>query len=181
VFFVRSEEVIPCPCCHGLLGVIGSRARGYIQGSGEKVILIIRRLRCKECRKIHHELPNILVHYKRYDAASIEEVVTDQSPAVAADESTLYRLRTWFAGWADYTVGCLVAIALRVRLSVEEVSSSLQSPLERIGHYVGRETGWLGRTVRPIANIHLWTHTRSACLSEPPPSTVMLSLPNGGV
>ena len=165
MFFVWSEEVLPCPCCHGHLVVIGSRRRGYIQSSGEKTLLVIRRLRCEVCRKIHHELPNILVPYKRYDAASIEETVSQPKPAVAADESTLLRLRQWFAAWSTYAVGCLAAVAHRFDLPVQESSTPSQSPLQIIGRFVGDADGWLARVVRPIANTHLWIHTRSACLS----------------
>ncbi len=61
------------------------------------VVLIIRRLRCCECEKIHHELPDILVPYKRYGNESFEVVVSgDNNHSVAADESTIYRLRSWF-------------------------------------------------------------------------------------
>jgi hypothetical protein len=161
--------------------VIGSRHRGFIESSGAKKSLIIRRMRCEPCRRVHHELPSMLVPYKRYDAASIEEVVEKSNPAVAADESTLYRQRQWFAFWSDYAVECLLAIALQFNLPVESMSSSLHSPLQRIGHYVGNKAGWLGRTVRPIANSHLWIQTRSACLSASSKATVMLSLPDGGV
>lgn len=165
MFFVRSKEILPCPCCNGYLGVIGSRRRGYIQSSGDKATLVIRRMRCEDCRKIHHELPNILVPYKRYDAASIEEVVSQSNPAVAADESTIVRLRQWFAAWSTYAVGCLAAVAHRFNLPVQELSAPEQSLLQIIGRFVGDADHWLARTVRPIANTHLWIHTRSACLS----------------
>lgn len=126
---------------------------------------MIRRLRCETCRKIHHELPNILVPYKRYDAASIEQVVSQPNPTVAADESTLLRLRQWFAAWSTYAVGCMDAVAHRFNLPVKGWSNPSQSPLRTIGHYVGDADGWLARAVRPIANTYLWIHTRSACLS----------------
>ncbi|MGI6435620.1 MAG: DUF6431 domain-containing protein [Syntrophomonadaceae bacterium] len=47
-------EQLPCPCCSGKLKVIGSRQRKCITASGEKIVLIIRRLRCIECNRIHH-------------------------------------------------------------------------------------------------------------------------------
>lgn len=122
-------------------------------------------MRCEACRKIHHELPNILVPYKRYDVASIEEVVSQPNPVVAADESTLLRLRQWFLDWSTYAAGCLAAVAHRFNLPVEELSTPSQSPLQIIGRFVGDADGWLARVVRPIANTHLWIHTRSACLS----------------
>jgi hypothetical protein len=166
VFFVRSEEVIPCPCCQGRLGVAGSRRRGYIKGSGETIKLIIRRMRCKSCQRIHHELPNILVPYKRYEAASIEEIATTEQPAVGADESTLRRIRAWFLVWSAYADRCLAAIARRFGLPVEEQSNPLQSSLHNMGHLGNHPNGWLGQIVRPIVNLNLWVQTRSAFLSE---------------
>ena len=165
MFFVRSEEVISCPCCHERLKVIGSRRRGFVESSGNRKILVIRRLKCEVCRRIHHELPNILVPFKRYDAASIEEIVVCPEPAVAADESTLRRLRAWFAAWIVYARQCLAAIARQLRLSVEEVSGLPQSSLQSNGPRVEKGPGWLKQFVRPIANMNLWIQTRSAFLS----------------
>lgn len=149
----------------GELRVIGSRRRGFVKSSGESVQLIIRRLRCIDCQSIHHELPNLLVPYKRYEAESIEQGVTETSPSVAADESTLRRWKTWFAVWSPYAASCLAAIASRFHLPVKESSHSSQSLLQRLGRFVGNANGWLARVVRPIANTNLWIHTRSAFLS----------------
>ncbi|WP_081653889.1 MULTISPECIES: DUF6431 domain-containing protein [Alicyclobacillus] len=170
-FFVRSEECIPCPCCQGQLVVCGSRRRRYTQSNGDQLTLIIRRLRCTECHRIHHELPDILVPYKRYDRESIEQIITESSPSVGADESTIRRVRQWFETWSSYATGCLVAIANR-HGRVLEPSYPTQSSLHRIGHLVGDAVGWMARAVRPIANLHLWTHTRSAFVSASSLSTI---------
>jgi hypothetical protein len=54
-------------------------------------------IRCETCCKIHHELPDFLILYKRYGGGKFEQVVSTQGPIdVAADESTLYRWRKWF-------------------------------------------------------------------------------------
>jgi len=77
--------------------VIGSRHRVYIDGTGEKIILIIRRLSCLHCGQIHHELPDILVSYKRYGRENIEAVLTGNNAlTVPADESTIRRWQYWF-------------------------------------------------------------------------------------
>ena len=157
VFFVRSAENAPCPCCTGILNVKGSRKRAWYKSSGDKDKLVIRRLYCEICKKIHHELLDILVPYKRYDAESIEGVVSEPARAdVAADESTLSRWRNWFYVWAMYAVGCLQSISLRFNLPVESSSKLPQSALQSLGSYVGDGTGWLSRVVRPIVNSHLW-------------------------
>lgn len=133
------------------------------------MVLVIRRLRCELCKKIHHELPDLLVPYKRYGAESIEPVVSEvEPPHVAADESTLYRWRHWFKAWSFYALGALISIGLRLQLDmpVQEKSGSAQSTLQRIGRLVGESNGWLAKVVRSLANINLWVHTRSAFLSK---------------
>jgi hypothetical protein len=167
VFFVRSKEQNFCPCCSGELKVIGSRHRGCIKDTGEKMELIIRRLKCLECNKIHHELPDILVPYKRYRIEGIEAALNEDTElAVSADESTIRNWRIWYQEMHDYLLGCLLSIAIRYdRETVEGVSSLPESKLHRIWNYVGDAPGWLARFVRPIANSNLWLHTRSAFMS----------------
>lgn len=167
VFFVKSAEQIPCPCCNGPLYVIGSRQRKYINDLGDEVILIIRRLRCEHCSKIHHELPDILVPYKRYNSESIEVVITGNTAlTVTADESTLNRWRHWFRALQNHFLGCLASIAtLLGKESVKETSRLSKSTLQGIWNYVGNAAGWLARIVRPVANTNCWVHTRFAFLS----------------
>lgn len=168
MFFVRCTELIPCPCCGNDLKVIGSRKRKTKETGEETKILIIRRLRCENCKRIHHELPDCLVPYKRYASSNIEQVLSDaQSPPdLAADEVTLYRLKRWFHGIFPYLLGSLRSIAIRLNQDpVKEPSVLSQSVHQRIGHYVGNEPGWLARIVRAIVNANLWVHTRSVFLS----------------
>ena len=168
MFFVRCAESSPCPCCSEDLKVIASRKRKFKNSSGDTRVLIIRRLRCTNCKRIHHELPDCLVPYKRYESASIERMVTKiESPDVAADDATFYRLRKWFHRLLPYLIGCLRAIATQLgQIPVEEPFVPSRSAHQRIEHYVGNASGWLARIVRPIANSNLWVHTRSAFLSE---------------
>ena len=127
---------------------------------------MIRRLRCESCSRIHHELPDKLVPYKRYDAESIEGAVNKPARTdIAADESTLSRWKLWFFTWVVYAQGCLQLISIRFDLPVENSSGCSQSALQRLGQFVGTEDGWLSRVVRSIANSHLWRQTRSAFMS----------------
>jgi hypothetical protein len=164
VFFVRSAEQICSPCCGEKLKVIGSRRRGRTDSSGDTQTLIIRRLRCKKCRKIHHELPDILVPYKRYDSESIEAALNgDGDLCVAADDSTINSWRIWFQSMANYLAGCLLSIAIQRGVqSVAGISRLPKSALQRIRHFVGDAPDWLARVVRSVANSNLWVHTRSA-------------------
>lgn len=124
-------------------------------------------MQCEVCRRIHHELPDLLVPYKRYTAESMEQVIDDRKPMdVAADESTLYRWHAWFRKWIRYVSGCFQSIAKRFQLDfpVWNGSDSLQTVLREFGRK-GASPGWLANIVRPVANAHFWVHTRSAFLS----------------
>lgn len=128
---------------------------------------MIRRLGCKPCKQVHHELPDILVPYKRYSSKSIEAVVTGEKDlSVVADESTINRWKRWFRALANHLLGSLISITARYLQGAAEERSELPgSPLQRIWCYVGDGPGWLARVVRPVVNMNLWVQTRSAFLS----------------
>ena len=161
--FVKSEEESICSVCGSPeLKVIGSRKRKALQGDGEALILVIRRLRCMNCRRIHHELPDMLVPYKRYCGAVIEVILDDSATEVCCENSTIARIKSWFGGVSEYIAGCLTAIA--ARLDLEKALRSGPACL-RIKALVGEATGWLARTVRTMVNTNNWVHTRSAFMS----------------
>lgn len=165
MFLVRSAEQSFCPICgSGNFKVIGTRKRTLINSAGDMIILVIRRLRCLDCKKIHHELPDIAVPYKRHASEHIEAAVTgDENLSVAADESTINRWRKWFTERAGYFLGCLTSIGARDGMRfVATPSRSPESALRGILSYAGDAPGWLARIVRPIANSNLWPHTRFA-------------------
>lgn len=151
-------EKSPCSCCGHSLSVIGSRKRVWYKSTAERCWLIIRRLQCKECKKIHHELPDILIPYKRYDADSIEKVIVIEPMEndVAVEDLTIYRWKNWFYSWISYAIGCLQSISMRLNRSVVNMSDPSHTVLQSIGQFVGNASGWLRRIVRPIANSNLW-------------------------
>jgi hypothetical protein len=166
-FLVRSLEQVSCPCCGGQLSVIGSRKRKCINSAGSRIILRIRRLRCKVCRSIHHELPDILVPYKRHCSESIESVLEPEGTiCVAADDSTIRRWREWFRRYIDHFTGCLESITARlVGKTAKKVTRFSMSGFQRVIDLVGDAPGWLARVVHPVANTNNWIHTRFAFLS----------------
>lgn len=98
------------------MSVIGTRDRKSKERSGETKVYNIRRLGCDSCGKIHHELPDFLVPFKRYNSECIEMVLTYPSTHdILADESTLFRWFQWFRSFVDYLVGCLISIMLRIK------------------------------------------------------------------
>ena len=56
----------------------------------------LRRLRCQNCLKLHLELPDVLVPYKRYEAKVVETVIAGGPVQVPNDERTIGKIRRWY-------------------------------------------------------------------------------------
>ena len=126
--------------------VIGTRRRMIIVIGGTPMTIIIRRLRCKKCGKIHHELPDKIIPYKRHCADTIENILRDDGDGFDIELSTIWRIKAWWASLRLYTEGILVS--LREKYGV--LISPKSAPRE---------------IVRAVVNSNLWPHTRSAFLS----------------
>jgi hypothetical protein len=160
---VRSKENNPCPICEQELKVIGSRIRGLIEFSGEKKKLVIRRLRCIGCRRIHHELPDIIVPYKRYSCEAIEFII---SPSMESENnypcelSTAVRLKIWFYLLREYFKNSLISLTF-LHACDKGLCKEIRWLISRLNNSSG-VTGWLKKLVRYIVNSGRWLHTRSA-------------------
>lgn len=140
------ENKCICPICGGRLNVCGSRHRILILEDGSRQTLIIRRLVCVDCKKIHHELPDIIVPYKRHCAETIEKIIECQG-SVCCEESTILRIRAWWVALSQYFAGVLESLKAKHGEVLPERAT-------------------LKEIVRAVANTNLWPHTRSAFLSE---------------
>ena len=145
-YYIISKETSICPICGGHFNVIGTKRRKVIEPNGEVKILIIRRLRCRECGKIHHELPDIFVPYKRHCAETIEKIIAGKTAEVPCEESTIRKIRAWWSVLLPYFIS--VTESLNAKYSV-----TFRQPLAP------------KEIIRAVANAHLWIHTRSACSS----------------
>lgn len=63
-----------CPNCGGELKHYDSVKRLLKTKNGVKKHIKIRRLRCKECKKLHRELPESVLPYKHYESEIIKGV-----------------------------------------------------------------------------------------------------------
>ena len=123
--------------------VIGTRERGMIDSAGEKQKLVIRRLRCKACGKIHHELPCVIIPYKRHCAETCEKIIVGDTDGVPCEGSTIRRIKAWWTASQLYFTSILASL----REKYGAVFSEHPAPRE---------------IVRAVVNAHLWNHTRSA-------------------
>ena len=146
--------------------------RGCVQPDGEKLLLSLRRLQCtnEACGRIHHELPDCLVPYKRHASASIESACTPGAEAadtgISAENSTLSRWKRWAETFAQYWGSCLRAISSRMDMNPgTKLEASSASPLQRLFQHLGHQPGWLAEIVRTLVNAGLWVQTRSALVA----------------
>ncbi len=158
-FLVKSMEKSIFPHCQSDLRVIGSRKRNLICEDGTKIILVVRRLRCKNelCNKIHHELPNIIIPYKRHTTMTYERAIEGTDHIAPVENSTLKRIRAWFKARADALIGGLLGTYVIVTNDFAVGLSNLpQSILKRIRYFVGPDEGWLKRVVHIHVNNNKW-------------------------
>ncbi len=144
--YIESEGARHCPVCDGLLKYLARRLRKLVDAAGETVSLLICRLRCCDCRRIHHELPDCIVPYKRHCAETVETIVTGRVIETTIEESTINRIRKWWTLLSLY------------------FASVLASLTEKYGVLFSKDCA-PREIVRAVVNANLWAYTRSAFLS----------------
>lgn len=157
-FRIISLEVPRCPICGKILSPYGVRNRIVINGVGNVFSFIIRRLWCSNCHRIHHELPSILIPYKRYTCAAIQSVIDASfqhtNIGVIADDKTIRNWITWFRELSSYFKSCL--ISLKEQYCIDNLISIL--PFS----HLNKPKKWLSFLVRSITNSNMWISTRSS-------------------
>lgn len=113
---VKSNEVHICPVCGGRLGVKDYRLRSVIKnGETSPRWYKLRRLQCCQCHRLHLELPDFMVPFKRHESASVQEVLDGKPTACCAEESTMLRWKKAFAARALQTEMALRLLLSKVR------------------------------------------------------------------
>lgn len=107
-------------------------------------------MKCKKCGRIHHELPDCLVPYKRFGTEAIAEAVTSEisDSTFSGETSTLIRLRVWFKLFLDYVSRLCESFLLLYKTDISYIDMKTTSGLKRI--------------VRILCNSNLWPQTRLA-------------------
>ena len=91
IFVISGTEPLSCPICGGTLAAYDRKTRKVHTRSSGKIVLLLRRLRCTQCEKLHTELPDFLVPYKRYSRKSIEDVLSGSRTGAPDDDDQLSR------------------------------------------------------------------------------------------
>jgi hypothetical protein len=154
-FFVRSKEESICPFCGGTLTVKDSRDRCCIDDAGCRHTLRIRRLRCKNCHKIHSELPDIIQPFKHYTSSVIETVLDGDESTCPAEISTMHRWTSWFSSSAKQIEGALRSLHIYFNQKPINLltNTSLLLKIQESG------PGWLKIIMRQLTNSGNFIHT----------------------
>ena len=143
--------------------VAGSRKRKVIGLDGKPTTLIIRRLRCDSCGKIHHELPDFVLPYKHYSAEVIENILKEPEGTSGfispCEDSTVRRTTQWFSLLLSYfeaAVRSLMEMNRHNCALVNELAGLLPLEPKRL------PAGWLTHLVRALVNSGRWLQTRLA-------------------
>ena len=101
-FLVKTDEVVPCPLCSGLLNYRDSVYRNVKDMASNVMRFLLRRLLCQACNTLHRELPDNVQPYKHYGADVIQAVIDgdEEASSCAADNSTI---RRWLADFSEAT------------------------------------------------------------------------------
>jgi hypothetical protein len=141
---IKNDDSSRCPICNRKLIGYGWRDRILIEADGNKETLLIHRLLCTDCEKIHHELPDIIIPYKRHCAKTIVNIIKGKpKDGIICDDNTIRRILAWWKALTVYFSGIIGSL----RLKFSAVFSDPPQPKE---------------IVRAVANANLWIPTRSA-------------------
>ena len=112
--------MLHCPNCgvFAELKYYDRRKRAAINSSGKREIYSLRRLRCMKCKRMHTEIPDCLIPYKRYESAVFEAIhetcITNNGrvsiknlylPYVPSDLNTIRRMLKWLKRMLEHYKG----------------------------------------------------------------------------
>ena len=137
--------------------MIGSRKRILRRQDASVSHLIIRRLKCTGCGRISHELPDIVVPYKRHESATISQVLEERATSRQdsyCENSTIRRWKLWFFLLRDYLESTVHAL-----MELWNCAAFVRLPLYPLEC---QADGWLKILVRNLVNSGRWLQTCSA-------------------
>ena len=177
MFFVRSSESSFCPACGGALRSRDRRRRKVLLKDGQCIVLSIRRLRCKDCGKIHAELPDLVQPFKHYASRVIQKVLDGHSEGCSAEDSTIRRWLREFENSRSHMDAALSALKTIYRRKSENLLSPV-SLLHQI--QLHRPLGWYPFVTRILVNHGLAAYTRFAFCPDGAHGKIAVTQNQGG-
>ena len=120
-----------------------------INEQGEKEMYWLSRKRCPRCKRLHTELPDFIVPYKRHCAATIERAAQGDVEAIYEDNpdfepNTAKRIRFWWDTVGPYFLYVLAGLELKIGAALDKTDFKA--------------------IIRAVVNSHHWVFTRSVLM-----------------
>ena len=150
-----SNDTHHCPECGAVLKHRDYKRRIMKLEGGAKQFILIERLQCKACRRLHNALPYFLVPYKHYKTDIISGVLDNiVSPDDLDDEDypceeTMKRWHHWFRSNHENIDGFMKSIGYRFLGFGEDL---LNSKISLLTHLRKSSELWLETIIRIIYN-----------------------------
>jgi len=157
IFIINITDVVPCPECEGELKYRDSRERIFRKYGGDTYWILVRRLKCCHCGRLHTELPDCLAPYKHYEIEVIENVVDGVEEVVDTNslekeypcDATRLRWKKWISKNKKNINSQMKSIGFRILGLGAELLSSTASIVEILQD---EGEGWLSIIIRTIYN-----------------------------
>ncbi len=132
-----------------------SRDRICYQDDGTHRVYRLRRLKCKQCGKIHTELPDFMQPFKRYVSEVVEVVLDNVDESCPAEGRTIKRWRDWFLSRT-----AMFEVKLRtLKQRLEGDVVNILYPPSLLHEIRSTGKGWLSRLTRQLVNSENEIHT----------------------
>lgn len=165
--FVQSGESSICPICSEMLTMRSWRARMLIDSCGSKVVYQIRRLLCSKCNKIHHELPDCMIPYKRHCTETIGKIALGAVNSISNDapceENTIFRIRLWWGAVLPYFLNIMETLSQKYRLDLNiDHQHNINPGRQLTNNYISSMRAFK-KIMRAIVNSGNWISSSMLC------------------
>ena len=154
IFVISGTEPLSCPICGGDLAAYDRKTRKMHTRSNGITVLLLRRLRCRHCKKLHTELPDLLVPYKRYSRECIEDVLAQSRAGEPDDERTRSKIRRWYRQIRSYLDGIWKRLVTQTFASPKKIPSFLEMVTAAVnsGFWTTHPNGRVRIAIDPVAS-----------------------------
>ncbi len=103
LFVITGQEPLCCPLCGAQLRPYDRRTRQVKDKLGDSKVYSLRRLRCQNpsCHRLHIELPDFILPYKRYEVEVFEQLAGSGETLAPYESRTRRRMKRWYEHFVE--------------------------------------------------------------------------------
>ena len=123
-YLCLNETDLYCPHCGEQLVYRDSRLRIWRHCNEPTDRILIHRMLCRICNRLHTVLPDVLVPHKHYGASEIEVILESEVRSDEVNDSTVARWKRWIQGNEAQIEGVLQSLKLKTEDKPPELRSN---------------------------------------------------------